>query len=451
MVLFQSSVADVSTAVATGGLDTAFAGAQPAVSAVSALASLAVPEKGDLECIQADLRFLLDDGNVGAAFYVTLEANCTLSIQGFAGLERGRTHMRDVLTGVFNLPNSSVHGIVMLSGISHVWEVSSKGVAERETLEMHQSDNLFHVEALNSVKRLVAAGDRVPGWALLEATIEQVEEGVLYPDQLSSVISRADEDEQRQAQGEKRYLGLRPVMTIRRNVKRFTPTVPKEREDVRDKYELLANAWQMLYLRNPTRTLLRVFTLEFFSVALDFLFGEKVLRKTVKVGLGSVARRLVSSSWSLTSRYVNACSLQQTVSVRLVAVVKTAIHDTELYQDKFLTGLRVVSEWLPSTASSSSAPPRPSPAGLSAPIRETVEDLSMTVASLAKRKNSFNNIGANTLSKGSKGGNKNSAGRQQQQQGAGASPSDLLVQLQSLSSSFALRYVDPAPLITHRF
>ena len=50
-----------------------------------------------------------------------------------------------------------------------------------------------------------------------------------------------------------------------------------------------SNAWPMLYLRNPSQALRRDFSLVFFFVALDFLFGEKVLEKTVKLGLGSVA------------------------------------------------------------------------------------------------------------------------------------------------------------------
>ena len=49
------------------------------------------------------MRFLLEDGNVGAAFIDSLEVNGILSMQEFAGLERDRTHMRDVLTGAFGL------------------------------------------------------------------------------------------------------------------------------------------------------------------------------------------------------------------------------------------------------------------------------------------------------------------------------------------------------------
>ena len=67
----------------------------------------------------------------------------------------------------------------------------------------------------------------------------------------------------------------------------------------------------------------------------------------------------------------------------LVTAMKTAIHDTELYQDEFLTGLRVLSKWLPSTASSSSAPPRPAPAGPSGPLSETAE-LAKIVEDLSK-------------------------------------------------------------------
>ena len=134
-------------------------------------------------------------------------------------------------------------------------------------------------------------------------------------------------------------------MTIRRKVKRFTGTVPKEREDVRDKYVLLANAWQMLYLRNPSRALLRDFTPEIFSVALDFLFGEKVLGKTVKVGFGSVA----PPSWEFFLEFEFAFRKRVFKAINherqsLFTAMNIAIHDTELYQDEFLTGLRVLSK-----------------------------------------------------------------------------------------------------------
>ena len=159
----------------------------------------------------------------------------------------------------------------------------------------------------------------------------------------------------------------------------------------------------MLYLRNPSRALLWDFTPEIFSVALDFLFGEKVLGKTVKVGLGSVAppswEFFLEFEFTVRKRAFKAMNLE---CQSLVMAMWTAIHDTELYQDEFLTGLRVLSEWLSSTVSSSSAPPRPAPAGLSRPLSETtelakiVEDLSKIVACLAKRKDSSNNVGANT-------------------------------------------------------
>ena len=64
MFLIKSSVADVSSADAAEGLDTAFAGAQPVASAVAVPASLAAPVKSASEGIQADLRLLFEDGNV---------------------------------------------------------------------------------------------------------------------------------------------------------------------------------------------------------------------------------------------------------------------------------------------------------------------------------------------------------------------------------------------------
>ena len=60
MVLVKSSVADESSTDAAERLGTAFAGAQPVASAVAV--------KNASEGIQADLRLLLEDENVGAAF-----------------------------------------------------------------------------------------------------------------------------------------------------------------------------------------------------------------------------------------------------------------------------------------------------------------------------------------------------------------------------------------------
>ena len=180
VALSQSSVTDVSSAVAAGDLDTAFAGAQPVSSAVAAPAPLAAPVQNASEGVQADLRFLLEDGNVGAAFIDSLEVNGILAVQEFAGLERDRTHMPDVLNDAFGLPSSSIQDPSLHSRMLHVWEVSNERVAERllvasqhkahgEILEMRQSDFLVYVKALNSAKGLVVVDERVLGRTLLEA------------------------------------------------------------------------------------------------------------------------------------------------------------------------------------------------------------------------------------------------------------------------------------------
>ena len=124
----------------------------------------------------------LDDANsgfgpariAGAAFIDSLEVNGILSMQGFVGLERDRTHMLDVLTGAFGLPSSSIPALTLHSRVFHVWEVINKRVAERllvasqytaygETLVVRQRDFLIYVEALSSAKGLVIVVERVPG------------------------------------------------------------------------------------------------------------------------------------------------------------------------------------------------------------------------------------------------------------------------------------------------
>ena len=144
----------------------------------------------------------VEDGIVGVAFIDILNVNGILSMQEFAGLERDRTHMRDVLTGAFGLPGSSVQDLNLLSRVLHVWEMRNKRVAERllvasqytaygETLKMRQNDFLIYVEALSSAKGRVVVDVRVPDRMLLEAIAEQMEKGELYLDQLTDVISRA--------------------------------------------------------------------------------------------------------------------------------------------------------------------------------------------------------------------------------------------------------------------
>lgn len=65
---------------------------------------------------------MTEDKYVGATFIDTLEFGIFPSTQGFVELEHDRTHMRDVLTGAFGLPSSSVQDLTMLGRILHVWE-----------------------------------------------------------------------------------------------------------------------------------------------------------------------------------------------------------------------------------------------------------------------------------------------------------------------------------------
>ena len=149
-------------------------GAQPVAAAVAAPAPLAAPVQSASDGILADMRFLLEE---------------------FAGLERCRTHMRDDPKLLHPGPHFAQSRVPRLGGDQQVGRRTSFGCLPVHSLwrdlEMPQRDFLIYVEALSSAKGLVVVDESVSGGTLLEAIVEQMEEGGLYPDQLTDVISRA--------------------------------------------------------------------------------------------------------------------------------------------------------------------------------------------------------------------------------------------------------------------
>ena len=85
-------------------------------------------------------------------------------------------------------------------------------------------------------------------------------------------------------------LSLRPDSTIQRKTVKLTGTMPTCREELRERYTLMGNAWEMIRLRSPSRPLLRDFTPAIFNgTLLNFLFEDKVYKYTVNLGVSSTA------------------------------------------------------------------------------------------------------------------------------------------------------------------
>ena len=229
------------SAVAAGGMDTASTDAQPVASASAAPTTLAVAVRNASEisrptCASSPLLHVWEMSNKRVAERLLVASQYTAYGET---LKMGQ--------------NDFLIYVEVLS--------SAKG---RVVVDMRQNDFLIYVDALNSAKCHMVVKRGVIGGTLLEAIVEEIEEGELFPDHFSDIIARADEGKQQQVQSE-------------------------ECENVLDEYVLLANTRQMLYLQNPSRAVLRDFTPEDSSVALDFLFGGKVHGETVKMGPCSVA------------------------------------------------------------------------------------------------------------------------------------------------------------------
>ena len=103
-------------------------------------------------------------------------------------------------------------------------------------------------------------------------------------------LSKKDEDEQRAVLGVESAFFLRPDWTIQRKTVKLTGTMPTCREELRERYALMGSAWEMIRLRSPSRPLLRDYTPAIFNeTLLGFLFGDKVFKYTVNLGVSSTA------------------------------------------------------------------------------------------------------------------------------------------------------------------
>ena len=110
-----------------------------------------------------------------------------------------------------------------------------------------------------------------------ESLVEQVDDGLLLAERLSDILSKKDEDKQRAIHGVEGALSLRPDFKIQRKTVKLTGTMPTCREELRERYALMGNAWELIRLRLPSRPLLRDYSPAIFNeTLLNFLFGDKV-------------------------------------------------------------------------------------------------------------------------------------------------------------------------------
>ena len=130
----------------------------------------------------------------------------------------------------------------------------------------------------------------IPGRCYFESLVEQIDDGLLLAERLSDILLKKDEDEQRAVHGLESAPSYRPDSTIQRNTLKLTGTMPRCREELRERYALMGNAWEMIRLRTPSRPLPRDFTPAIFNeTLLGFLFGDKVYKYRVNFSASSSA------------------------------------------------------------------------------------------------------------------------------------------------------------------
>ena len=177
----------------------------------------------------------------------------------------------------------------------------------------------------------------------MEGLIKQVDGGLLLAERLSDILSKKDEDREWAIHGVESALSLRPDLTIQRKTVKLTGTMPTCREELRERYALMGSAWEMIRLRSPSRPLLRDYSPAIFNeTLLNFLFGDKVYKYTVNLGVSSTA----PPTWPFFLHFEYSLREKVFKNVRehhlsLTQAIWATITDQVFYQRDFLQPMSV--------------------------------------------------------------------------------------------------------------
>ena len=255
-------------------------------------------------------------------------------------------------------------GKVLTSRLIGAWEAAElRGIKRKhEEAEQRVGDQPrrlqkpVHTNLLRAFKQVYpkVSEDEVPSKLYIETKLEEIEDDDLVAELLSCVLVKEEGDD-----GEF-GMELRPNGTFcMRKKGKTSSAAPKTSEELRTKYEVMANAWCMVKIKMPDLKVLKDFDRDILvNEFTKWILGKDVMRWPVKNAAGEVA---FHPPWSLVLSFElevrkQAMKLVNETGLSLQAGLQAAMKDHMLYQRYFLNCLSTSSGMLAAEAALGSNP-----------------------------------------------------------------------------------------------
>ena len=296
--------------------------------------------------LSSELAFLFDFAEVPAGLQAKIASVGITSMDVFSKIESSVEDFKATIKDDIGFdPKANIENKVAFAKLLNSWESSQVRGKKRQTEEAEQRIGDLPLKLPKSSHLVVRkaykekhgeiADKLSPHTELVEAKLQQLEEGELITEKMVDIISLADDD----GRSDIGFVFQTDGAIKARRSSAKKGTVPGNTEDLRLKLKLLANAWEYVRLKSPSHPYLHKYTLDLWTTYTEHLLGDQVRGLAMdSPSLGAEVR----PSWALILDYDYEFRRKlawhfNTNGTSLFEAFALVYADTHLYQVKFLT------------------------------------------------------------------------------------------------------------------
>ena len=216
---------------------------------------------GLVSLLAADLSYLFDDASVDTGIQAKFSEIGYRTVRIFSRIAETIPEFKEVLKNDITLdPGASPANRLATANLINCWEAARtrnemqlKQQAEQKVndlpIPISRAQHLVITSAFHHRHRELTEKES-PSPSLVEALLEQVEQGEIVAEKLSTSMSKES------SSGEPfGACKVQPDGTIKFSKGKAESTMPNITEQLRARYKLLARAWEFVRIKLPTKTL----------------------------------------------------------------------------------------------------------------------------------------------------------------------------------------------------
>lgn len=250
-----------------------------------------------VNAMDGTLRVLMDRNDIPTKLQGIIAEMGFNNVRIFSNTGEDAKEVRKWIEDHVTIKPDNAPRFVMMARILATWESAMQrkryvNVAEAEATYNRQPKVMpknDHSELVQLLFTKVGAQEtrHIPGLSLIEKLLERIE-SIVFKAEIYLEIVNMDEDVEDNAQV---MQDSRGNLMLRKAVS-GKGIIPPSPEVLRDRIRILANAWIMAMIRNPSTGWLQGLTLDVFEKHLGFVLGEQILGLCVKDGDGTVLAKV---------------------------------------------------------------------------------------------------------------------------------------------------------------